>query len=115
MTKYLAAALAIAAAASAQKIPTDVSLGPTTRFKSDCSATETVNSIPVVPLVPLFEKSTSTVAVLDGLANTSGVAFLPSPTWALVRQPVNPVTLDSAGNVVAEATPLDLGNCPQPV
>ena len=100
---------------SAQKIPIIAQVGMATRFTPDCMSTVTVPSINIVPLVPLFEKSTYTVAVLDGLANTNGVQFLPSPTWALVRQKVDPVTVDSMGNVTAESTPLDLSGCPQPV
>jgi hypothetical protein len=95
-----------------------VSAAPTMRFTSDCASTQTANQVTLAPLVPLEEKSTYVVAVLGGLTTTGGTPFLPSPTWALVRQATEPVTVDPmTGNVTAEHLPsaLDLSSCAQPV
>ena len=97
--------------ASAMLIPVKLIPGTTLRFDaSDCANPATINSVTVVPEIPLDEKSTYTVAVLSGVQTAAGSAYLPSFTWALVRQSVDPVTIDSNGNIIANSTPLDPTN-----
>ena len=93
---------------TAHVIPTVLTAATTLRFSAaDCSTPATINAVNVIPLVPLDEKSTYTIAVLQGVKTATGKDFIPSPTWALVRQKVDPVTLDANGNVISERTPLD--------
>ncbi|HEY1813905.1 MAG TPA: alpha/beta hydrolase [Kofleriaceae bacterium] len=93
---------------TAKAVPVKLTVGTTLRFDpGNCSAPTMVDAVTVVPMVPLDEKSTYTVAVLDGVMTADGRAFLPSFTWALVRQSVDPVTVDSQGNIIANTTPLD--------
>ncbi len=92
---------------SAQPVPVFTTVNTTLRFDpANCAAPAMVAAIDIVPLVPLDEKSTYVYAILDGLKTANGTPFLPSPTWALVRQPADPVTLDDMGNVVSDRTPL---------
>ena len=79
----------------------------TPRFDpNNCSTPTMVDTIAILPSVPLDENSTYVVAVLDGLKPMAGGNYYPSPTWALVRQPTDPVTVDANGHIVAESTPL---------
>jgi pimeloyl-ACP methyl ester carboxylesterase len=78
----------------------------TARSSADCSSTKAVDSVAIVPLVPLQQSSTYVVVVKNSLKTAAGVAYSPSVTWAFVRQPANPVTV-SGGKVVAERTPFD--------
>jgi len=90
---------------TAKLVPINVVATTTARFDpSDCANPALVNAATIVPLVPLDEKSTYTLAVLDGLQTADSKAFLPSVTWALVRQTVDPVTIDSMGNIVSNTT-----------
>jgi pimeloyl-ACP methyl ester carboxylesterase len=66
-----------------------------------------IDSAAIVPLVPLDQKSTYTVAILKGVMTADGKPYGPSPIWTLVRQKTNPVTLDDQGNVIGNQTPLD--------
>ena len=93
--------------ATAMPVPTRILLGKFPRLAADCVTATMVDTLTVVPLVPLDQHSTYTVALLSGINNGSGAAFIPSFTWALVRQSVEPVTLDASGNVTANSTPLD--------
>jgi dienelactone hydrolase len=61
----------------------------------------------MIPLVPLEQKSTYVVAVLQGVKTASGAAFAPSFTWALVRSSTPVVEFDANGNVTTNRTPLD--------
>ncbi|HTL36335.1 MAG TPA: hypothetical protein VL326_24550 [Kofleriaceae bacterium] len=72
-----------------------------------CDSPEAVNSVVAVPMVPLKQKSTYVAAFLKGIKDTSGNDFHGSATWGLVNAAEEPVTVDDAGNVVAERTPLD--------
>ena len=79
----------------------------TSRFSADCATPSVVDSVVIVPRVPLQQKTTYVVGVTAGLRTMGGEDFVPSSTWALVRQATNPVTVDQQGNIVAERTPLD--------
>jgi pimeloyl-ACP methyl ester carboxylesterase len=95
---------------TATPIPTRLIKGTALRFtEGKCSAPATIDAVTVVPLVPLDQKSTYTVAVLTGIKTADGADYGPSPTWALVNQTDDPVTLDAAGDIVAERTPLQPG------
>ncbi|MDQ3337290.1 MAG: hypothetical protein M4D80_19175 [Myxococcota bacterium] len=72
-----------------------------------CDSPNPIDSITIVPRVPLEQKTTYIVALRTGLKTTEGVDYVPSFTWSLVRQDTNPVTVDDAGNVISDRTPLD--------
>ena len=92
----------------ATAVPVEVVTGTTLRFSADaCSSPVTINSVTIVPKIPLEQKSTYTVALLEGIQTADGKPFIPSVTWALVRQSVDPVTIDASGNIIAESTPFD--------
>jgi pimeloyl-ACP methyl ester carboxylesterase len=91
---------------TATPIPTVVQVGTTARSSADCATTTMVNSVTIIPTVPLEENSTYTVALLKGIKTTSGVEFGPSFTWALISQAQPPVVLDAQGNVIVNNTPL---------
>jgi hypothetical protein len=108
---------------AAQPVPVLVIPGSSVRFGSEtrngdgtltCADPGLVDSITVVPRVPLDQKSTYAVALVDGLSDSSGKPYGPSFTWALVRQAQNPVTVDDRGTpdpsddvIVDERTPLN--------
>jgi len=95
---------------SATPIPTRLIKATTLRFtEGKCSAPATVDAVTIVPLVPLDQKSTYTVAVLSGIKTMDGADYGPSATWALVNQAEDPVTIDDKGDIVAERTPLQPG------
>jgi hypothetical protein len=71
-----------------------------------CTSPSLVNAVVAVPMVPLTQKSTYVAAVLKGVKDTTGAEFTGSYTWGLVNASEAPVTLDDAGNVVSERTPL---------
>jgi dienelactone hydrolase len=91
--------------------------GSALRFDpANCQAAPTVvPAVNIVPAIPLDQKSTYTVAILDGVKTADGTPFIPSPTWAFVRQSVDPVTLadgcdysnPTTCTVIAEKTPFD--------
>lgn len=93
--------------ATAQPLPAVFIPDTTVRFDAACTTPSTVDSLVIVPKVPLEQRSTYVVAILDGLKTQSGSGYEPSFTWSLVRQSEDPVTLDDNGNVVADKTPLD--------
>lgn len=72
-----------------------------------CDTPNPVDSLLIIPRVPLKQKTNYAVALASGLKSADGADFTPSFTWALVRQPENPVTLDDNGNVISDRTPLD--------
>jgi pimeloyl-ACP methyl ester carboxylesterase len=85
--------------------------GTTPRYRRDCSAVDQVNSLTIIAVsngvpIALPESSNYGLVVTDELRTESGAPFLPSFTWAFVRQAENPVTVEN-GVVVAERTPLD--------
>ncbi len=100
--------------------PIDVLVQPSTALRfsaSDCSNPKTVNAITIVPKVPLDEHATYTVALLSGIKTMNGAEYQPSSTWALVRQPTDPVKLADGCNyaqpdsctILSEQTPLAPG------
>ncbi len=94
--------------ASAVSIPVIIRKGTTLRFLPDaCSTPDTVNSVAIIPMIPLKQKSTYVVALTKGITDTAGREFTGSTTWALVSATNDPVTLDDEGNIVADRTPLD--------
>jgi dienelactone hydrolase len=90
-------------------VPTVVRVGTTRRFSNDdCANPETVNTIVIVPTVPLDDKSTYVYALRRGIVDgVDGTAFEPALTWSLVASTTPPVVLDAQGNVVSDRTPLD--------
>lgn len=72
-----------------------------------CDSPNPVDSLVIIPRIPLDQKSTYIVALKTGIKSADGADFVPSFTWSLVRQQENPVTLDEMGNVVSDRTPLD--------
>jgi pimeloyl-ACP methyl ester carboxylesterase len=93
-------------ASAATPIPVVLLASMTSRASKDCATTAAVNSVIIVPKVPLTASSTYTVVVNSSLKTANGTAFSPSSTWGLVRQAANPVTVES-GKIVSERTPLD--------
>lgn len=72
-----------------------------------CADPVMVDQVTFIPRVALDQKSTYTVALLDGIKAQSGEAFGNSFTWGLVRAPQPVVEFDDAGNVTLNRTPLD--------
>lgn len=72
-----------------------------------CADPVMVDQVTFIPRVALAQKSTYTVALLDGIKTQGGDAFRASFTWSLVRSPQPVVELDDAGNVTLNRTPLD--------
>ena len=91
--------------ATATKVPLVFIRGKTTRFSADCATSTEVDSVTIVPGVPLSARSTYVVTVLKGVKAASGAEFGASSTWGLVRQAANPVTVEN-GEVISERTPL---------
>lgn len=86
--------------------------GMTQRFTNQtdikaCTDPVAVHQVTFVPLVPLEQKSTYTVALLSGIKTVGGEDFDASFTWSLVREPQPVVAFDDAGNVTLNRTPLD--------
>ncbi|MBS1119938.1 MAG: lipase [Deltaproteobacteria bacterium] len=92
---------------TAQPLPVVFIPNTTTRFDASCANPLTVNQITIIPRVPLDQKSTYVVAVLDGVKTASGAPFNPSFTWGLVRSSTAVVKFDAKGNVTTNRTPLD--------
>jgi dienelactone hydrolase len=102
---------------AATPVPLVLRPGSALRFDpADCAAAPAVvPAVNIIPAIPLDQKSTYTIAILDGVKTTDGTPFIPSPTWALVRQSTDPVTLadgcdyanPTSCTVVAEKTPFD--------
>jgi hypothetical protein len=72
-------------------VPVDVVAGGSQRAAADCSSSETVPNLTLLPRSPLRGDSTYAVLLTRGIQSTDGKAFEPSPTWALVRQAEAPV------------------------
>ena len=100
--------------ASAVSVPIAMGKGKSYRFLKDhCDMPDVVNSVGIVPLIPLNQKSTYVVALLKGVKDVNGKDFTGSATWGLINAKEDPVTLDMAGNVVSDKTPLDPSNMDQ--
>jgi hypothetical protein len=98
--------LAPATETEPREVPVVVIPGLASRAAADCSSETQVYSLTLVPSVPLREKSTYIAVILSGARTASGQAYLPSPTWALIRQTDDPVTFEN-GVVVSDRTPFD--------
>jgi hypothetical protein len=91
-------------------VPVNVTTGTTLLFDANCRNPAPVSDITIVPTTPLDDASTYAVALLQGIKTTSGAEFLPSVTWALVRQPVDPVEISTTTGtpvVVVNNTPFN--------
>ena len=103
---------------TAMPVPTLLRKGTTTRFTLDCASSSQIDSLTIVPLVPLDQKSIYTVALLAGVKTADGDDYGASFTWSLIRQAEDPVTLaDPTCNpgtgtcvIASDRTPLDPGN-----
>jgi hypothetical protein len=98
--------------AAAFAIPVVPIPGTTVRFRDQadlaaCADPVMVDQVTFVPAVPLHQRSTYTVALRAGIKTEGGKDFTPSFTWSLVREPEPVVVFDTAGNVIANRTPLD--------
>ncbi len=94
------------APADPNEIPVVLVPGTTVRASADCSSSQTVDNLTIVPAVPLDGASTFVVALTSGITDANGDPFLPSVTWSLVRQATDPVTVNG-GTIVSERTPFD--------
>ncbi|HWU86628.1 MAG TPA: hypothetical protein VN253_05110 [Kofleriaceae bacterium] len=92
--------------AAAVPIPVVTQLATTTRYDLSCGNPAMIPQLIIIPRVPLEQKSSYVVALLDGIKTAKGAAFTASGTWRLVRGAKNPVTIKE-GIVVANETPLD--------
>lgn len=96
--------------ATAMPLPVVTQLATAIRFDANCANPTGVAQLVIIPRVALEQKSTYVVALLSGIKTGTGTDFEPSGTWRLVRGERNPVTVDEAGNIIADATPLDPGD-----
>jgi len=93
--------------ASAMPVPVKLIPATTVRFTKDkCTSPAMIDAVTIVPLVPLEQKSTYTLAVVLGIKTSDGKDYGPSSTWALVRSKTDPVTVDDHGNITSNRTPL---------
>ncbi len=80
-----------------------------------CTDPQMVNSVVMVPLVPLDQKSTYVAAILKGVKTATGAEFTSSFTWSLIRQEASPVTIKDPAcdlgtgmcEVTSDRTPLE--------
>ena len=72
-------------------VPVDVVAAASQRFAADCSSSQTVPNLTLLPRAPLRGDSTYAVLLTRGIQSAEGKLFEPSPTWALVRQAEAPV------------------------
>lgn len=93
--------------ANAVSVPITIRKGTTLRQLPDaCATPETVNTIAIIPLIPLQQNS-SYIAVLEkGVKDTEGNEFGAASTWGLVSAMQDPVTVED-GVIVSDRTPLD--------
>jgi hypothetical protein len=91
----------------------EVTVGRSLRSTADCATSMAVPNVTIAPVRPLREASTYAVALLRGIASTTGVEFEPTATWALTRQKVAPVEVAGTATapvVTFNATPFDPEN-----
>ncbi len=96
-------------AAQAMPVPIVTQLSTTVRFDATCATPSSIPQLIIIPRVPLEQKSTYVVALLDGIKTVNGGTFQASGTWRLIRGAENPVTVQD-GRIVADRTPLDPGD-----
>jgi hypothetical protein len=93
--------------ANAVSVPITIRKGTTLRQLPDaCATPETVNTIAIIPLIPLQQKSSYVAVLLKGIKDTDGTEFGASSTWGLVSAKQDPVTVEN-GVIVSDRTPLD--------
>jgi dienelactone hydrolase len=97
---------------TAMTIPVKLVKGTTIRFANQtdikaCTDPLSINTVTIIPLIPLDQKSTYVAAILKGVKTSTGSEFGKSGTWSLLVQDSNPVTLDAQGNVLANRTTFD--------
>ena len=81
--------------------------GNTFRFSaSDCSTPAVIDAVTIIPKVPMEQSSTYIAVLKSGIKTATGTPFLPSTTWGLVRNGIDPVTFDG-DTVTANQTPLN--------
>ena len=95
--------------AVAEAVPVALIPGRTLRNDDGCDEDASlIDNVTIVPLTPLAGGSQYGVLLKSGPTTEDEEEFLPSVTWALVRQQENPVRVDEEGeNILAEATPFD--------
>jgi pimeloyl-ACP methyl ester carboxylesterase len=93
--------------ADSTAIPVVAVPGKTVRFDAACANRQLIDQVTFVPMVPLEGKSTYVVGLTEGIKAAAGGDFLPSFVWGIVRSKERPVTLDDAGNIISDKTPLD--------
>src|SRR5262249_34893088 len=85
-------------AARAQPIPALTIPGTTLRFDAaNCAAPAQIDSVTIIPMVPLEQKSTYVYALKTGIKTVSGRDFVSSPTWGLISGATDPVVFDPSG------------------
>jgi dienelactone hydrolase len=87
-------------------VPLTIVPGKTTQSSVDCQKQIMVDEVTFVPQTPLVGSSEYAVVLLQGIKTTSGADFQPSPTFVLIRGPIDPVEVTSMG-VVRNLTPFD--------
>ena len=92
--------------ADAMPVPIRVVESHSARFDASCANPQAIDSLAIVPLVPLDQRSTYVVGILAGLQTVDHADYQPSVTWAFVRQATSPVTFEGT-TLVSETTPLD--------
>lgn len=90
----------------ATPIPLVTQLTTTVRFDAACATPTSIPQLVIIPRVPLEQRSTYVVGLLDGIRTVSGGTFQPSGTWRIVRSTENPVTVQD-GRIISDRTPLD--------
>ncbi|MBA3539781.1 MAG: hypothetical protein H0T79_09140 [Deltaproteobacteria bacterium] len=85
-----------------KEIPTVLLPSMSVRFldAADCTNVGLIPAVVIVPMGVLEQRSTHTVALLDGIETAAGGTFGPSLTWAIVRSNGAPVVIE--GDVVVE-------------
>ncbi|MBL0216003.1 MAG: hypothetical protein IPQ07_19250 [Myxococcales bacterium] len=86
---------------TAMAIPLKLIKSTTIRYANStnikaCTDPKMIDSVVMVPLVPLDQKSTYVAAILKGVKTASGADYGASFTWSLIRQEQDPVTLADA-------------------
>ncbi len=76
-------------------VAVDVAPATSLRFSPDCAASAGVPNLTIRPRAPLAGASTYAVVLLAGIQTETEIGFVPSATWALVRQAQPPVVFSS--------------------
>ena len=93
--------------ANAVSVPITIRKGTTYRQQNGkCDMPDVVNTIAIIPLIPLQQKSSYVAVVMKGVKDVDGKDFGASSTWGLVAAAEDPVTVED-GVIVSDRTPLD--------